>query len=682
MIRPRLKLSIATKSLVYYLSILIFALVIVVSTYVKYSTIQQQNRKIVQVYLRGLRNLTELKLTVSQSNTELTKWFLLERDTASYSYKQIKKIHRDIYTYKQNMWPIVDNWRKTQINQYYKILALVDTLFTHQEIVLSAFERPKNFENYALVFETYNSLLPGGDFSELERSITDKINLLSNNLDKELSDYIAQNTYTLKRYQRSLVVTSIIFLLILTILSFIYTNETVRNTNHIIRHLEDLVKGKIPKYKPLRSGQEFGRIQNLLTELSNGLEKASSFALKLAENNFNVDFKPLSNEDILGNALLKLRDNLIKAQHEAELRRIENYQRQWSSQGIAEFSELLREHADNLDELARSVIAKLVDYTVADIGGLYIVNDEDPDNITIELKAFYAFDRHKFLKRTFKPGETLVGQCYLEGETIYMNDIPEDYIKITSGLGSDKPRSLLIVPLKVNEQILGIVELASFKEFEQYQIEFVEKIGESIASAISTVKINIRTRKLLEETAEKTKRLEIQENIARQNIAKIEAQLKELKKTLERERAQLKKVMEERNKLETELKRVKYEYEEQIKQKQIELDNLLMAINNTLGYYQLNASGDFIDANTLYLKFLNVTKDQIIGTKHQRFISREFISSGNYKKIWDDLKAGKTVSTTVQYLVEGKIRLISEVYTPVLNEENLLDKVIVLSYIG
>ena len=107
----------------------------------------------------------------------------------------------------------------------------------------------------------------------------------------------------------------------------------------------------------------------------------------------------------------------------------------------------------------------------------------------IEMKASYAYDRRKFITKQIEIGEGLMGRCYQEKEKIYLTEIPHDYIKITSGLGEDNPRALLIVPLIYNDIIYGLVEIASFSEYPPHVIEFIERIGESIAATISSSKV-------------------------------------------------------------------------------------------------------------------------------------------------------------------------------------------------
>jgi GAF domain-containing protein len=123
------------------------------------------------------------------------------------------------------------------------------------------------------------------------------------------------------------------------------------------------------------------------------------------------------------------------------------------------------------------------------VGGLFLVNHDNKEEKYLELVASFAFDRRKYQKKQVLVGEGLAGRAFQEGETIYITDIPEDYVKIKSGLGESKPRNLLIVPLKINEEIHGVVELASLKDIHPYQIEFTERICNSIASSLSTTKM-------------------------------------------------------------------------------------------------------------------------------------------------------------------------------------------------
>jgi putative methionine-R-sulfoxide reductase with GAF domain len=281
--------------------------------------------------------------------------------------------------------------------------------------------------------------------------------------------------------------------------------------------------GILPREKLKTRNDEIGDMSSALNDLIDSFKKFTSFAKEIGKGNYDADFEPLSEQDDLGNALLEMRDNLKNAAEEEEKRKKEDEQRNWASNGIAKFSELLRENNDNLQELSYNVIQNLVKYTEANQGGLFLVNDEDKENRFIELKAAYAYSRRKYLEKQIEPGVGLIGRCVQEGETIYMTEIPEDYINITSGLGDATPRSLLIVPLKTNDEVHGAIEMASFHEFEQYQIDFVERVAENIASTLSTVKINIRTNELLEKSQQQAEEMKSQEEEMRQNMEELKA---------------------------------------------------------------------------------------------------------------------------------------------------------------
>ena len=108
--------------------------------------------------------------------------------------------------------------------------------------------------------------------------------------------------------------------------------------------------------------------------------------------------------------------------------------------------------------------------------------------------------------------------------------MPEEYIRITSGLGDANPRALLLFPLKVDKEAYGIIELASFREYEQHEIEFVEKLGESIAATLASVRGTQKNRQLIEQFQEQTEQMRAQEEEMRQNMEELEATQEELKR--------------------------------------------------------------------------------------------------------------------------------------------------------
>jgi methyl-accepting chemotaxis protein len=116
-------------------------------------------------------------------------------------------------------------------------------------------------------------------------------------------------------------------------------------------------------------------------------------------------------------------------------------------------------------------------------GAIYIVKEEDGKR-KVELKNGYALTIGESTVISYEFGEGLIGQSASSGRTLYVDDVPQGYIKIISGLGSASPKFLLIVPIK-KERVMGVIEIASFTNLTEDQRKFVEESAELIADKIS-----------------------------------------------------------------------------------------------------------------------------------------------------------------------------------------------------
>jgi methyl-accepting chemotaxis protein len=219
---------------------------------------------------------------------------------------------------------------------------------------------------------------------------------------------------------------------------------------------------------------------------------------------------------------------MIQSKNKQDQRQKEDEINNWINSGIAKFNDLLRQNTNNIEALSYSLIENLVTYIGANQGGVFLVEGDSDAEKHIRLVASYAYDRRKYNKKTIEIGEGLLGNIYLEKKSIYLKDLPEDYMEIRSGLGQSSPRSLYITPLKVDETVLGMIEIGSLNEFETHHIAFLEKVSESIAGTFVSVRLNMQTSRLLAESNRRSEEISQQEEEMRQNLEEMQATQEEL----------------------------------------------------------------------------------------------------------------------------------------------------------
>ncbi len=294
--------------------------------------------------------------------------------------------------------------------------------------------------------------------------------------------------------------------------------------------------GDISQPIGIKQNNEIGELAQSMNQVIDRFKESSEFANKIGSGSFDSDFSMASEQDELGRALLGMKENLLNVA-------IEDKKRNWTTEGFAKFGDILRSKGENMEEMTYAIISNLIKYLQANQGSIYVLEEEQNEQMLV-MKSCYAYGKKKFVNHTLAVGEGLLGQAVLEKDIIFLTDIPQNYIKITSGLGEASPNCILIAPLQVNGEVYGALEIASFKKFEAHEIEFIKKLSETIAATISSVKINEKTRILLEDSQQLTEQMRAQEEEMRQNVEELSATQEEMERK-HRELAAMKEIMEE-----------------------------------------------------------------------------------------------------------------------------------------
>ncbi len=448
-----------------------------------------------------------------------------------------------------------------------------------------------------------------------------------------------------KNFYISLVV-GLLGLILIAFVITVIAKKIIKPVSTTTNLLRKLATGDISKSDKIiiETNDEIGDMASSVNKLIDGLSTTASFATQIGEGKLDTDFKPLSEYDVLGNALVDMRKSLLNAAEEENKRRIEDEKRNWASSGIALFGDILRQQNADIETLSFELIKNLVKYLNANQGGIFILNDDNKSELFLELTASYAYDRRKFQIKRIPITEGLIGACYQEKKSIYLTQVPKKYISITSGLGEEDPRSVIIVPLKLNDEVFGVIEIASFKKLEQYEIDFIEKIGESIASEISGVKVNMRTSYLLEQSQQQAEEMKAQEEEMRQNMEELHAT------------------------------------QEEMSRKEAEVRGQFNAIDRTNALAELNLEGIIISANNTFCKLYGYKRDEMVGKNYTMLYEKFYKNSEEYILIWEAMNDGRFIEGEYsQFNKNGDVIYAKCSYNPITNIDGAPEKILLLS---
>ncbi len=590
----------------------------------------------------------DINISKIEENIKIRKEFIENLKNLHISFKKVEVLHSNFLLSDES--DILQNFKNSKKNVFDKINFLKNFYDTH--------EINKKIEKLNLyISDLFSKLTQNINIKKtnpIETSFIEDFFLLEKvkilrikNLIEEIEFYEKKlqkkNFKALEKYKKENSIFEIIFYSIILFINLflIFSIKTIKNNIiELFENLRNINKKYIFDDKEEKNKNEIFLIEKNLEQIINHIKQ-------IAKNNFHETFNEISDKNIkfnktnLTGELFNLRELLLNNLQEKEKNNLENEKKRWINKGVSNFVNILRKNNDNVENLSYKIITSLIHYLEANQGGLFVMNDK---KTYLELIASYAFDRKKFLEKKIYLGEGLIGTCALEKKTIFIKKVPNDYMEITSGMGGTNPNSLLIVPLKLENEIMGIIELASFEEFTKEKIEFLELISENIASTFNSLKINIKTKELLKLSNEKQKEKEATEEEMRQNMEELKA------------------------------------IQEDLERKEIESREQLNAINETNIIAEFDSDGNFLNVNKNFCKAFSYNKNEILNKKDKFFLKKDF-EIEEYNKLWSDLKNKKFYKG--EFLRIGKNNkevYLHGTYAPIFNLDGKCDKILMICF--
>ncbi|HXR74079.1 ATP-binding protein, partial [Actinocrinis sp.] len=173
-----------------------------------------------------------------------------------------------------------------------------------------------------------------------------------------------------------------------------------------------------------------------------------------------------------------------------------NRDQDWLKSNLAGISGLMQGQRD-LAVVAALIMDELAPLVGAQYGAFFLA-EEAPEGIELRLIGSYGDPGGR--PNRFRLGQSLVGQAARSQRIIAVDNVPPGYVAISSGLGATAPSNLVVLPIVVEEQVLGVIELASVHAFTPVHRAFLEQLMENIGVNVNTIVANARTDELLVES--------------------------------------------------------------------------------------------------------------------------------------------------------------------------------------
>ncbi len=490
---------------------------------------------------------------------------------------------------------------ETKMDKMKKVLSLSDST-SNNYLNLRLSDSFQNFENY------YKELAK----TILEIGVSDQKGLLKVIDDRYLTAKIRmQESLIIIQDEKkniefsAFLILSLLFIIVVA-LNFGSALFFIQNTRNfawaVNEHFKALNQGEFIKIDKSKVPKELHGPIDGLENFANKFIASGKYLKLLSSGNGKAEPDKNNTLDLFYPSILQINQRFEALNNQILEDRKKQTEIQWIKEGIDKLTEVMRQEFDNPLLHSNKIIYSLVQYLDIPMGAIYHTKDED-GKIYLEMAASFAYGKEKQLYRKILMGEGMVGSAASEKKTLNLTNVPESYFSVISGFSESKPKNILVSPIKLNDEIYGVIELASLSRFKDEEIRFVEEVCKAAAYSFALSKVYMDTLYLYEGA-----NLEI---------------------------AQLKSENESLN-IDNEDFKINYK---NLKEQNTDNDYIVDKLNEFAIMINLDLDGNILEVNSRFEQFFKAEKKKFLHSNYREYMM-EVNNDFDFENIWRDLRAG------------------------------------------